>query len=179
METPIRKYPIGQQDFEYLRKNDFLYVDKTGFIYPLVTAHKQVFLSRPRRFGKSLFLSTLKYYFKGRKDLFNGLKISELEKDWTEYPVFHIEFNLEGYANLEALYQVLEKNLLKLEKIWGKETAEKTFAVRFAGLIERAAEKSGKKVVVLIDEYDKPLFATMHNKILNEEIRETLKGFYG
>ncbi|MDR1791979.1 MAG: ATP-binding protein, partial [Bacteroidales bacterium] len=153
--------------------------DKTGFIYPLVTAHKQVFLSRPRRFGKSLFLSTLKYYFKGRKDLFNGLKISELEKDWTEYPVFHIEFNLEGYANLEALYQVLEKNLLKLEKIWGKETAEKTFAVRFAGLIERAAQKSSKKVVVLVDEYDKPLFSTMHDDVLNDQMRTELKGFYG
>ncbi|MDR1793479.1 MAG: AAA family ATPase, partial [Bacteroidales bacterium] len=179
METPIRKYPIGQQDFEYLRKNDFLYYDKTGFIYPLVTAHKQVFLSRPRRFGKSLFLSTLKYYFKGRKELFNGLKISELEKDWTEYPVFHIEFNRSGFESLESLKSVLRENLEIIEEKWGETDKKEELSVRFSTLIRKAAKKSGKKVVVLIDEYDKPLFATMHNKILNEEIRETLKGFYG
>jgi hypothetical protein len=179
METQVRKYPIGQQDFKYLRENDFLYVDKTGFIYSLVTAGKQIFLSRPRRFGKSLFLSTLKHYFLGKKELFKGLKISELEKNWVEYPVFHIEFNGESYANIDSLNQALETNLSKLEKIWGRERNEKTPSSRFSGLIERAAEKTGRHVVVLIDEYDKPLLSTMDDEKLNDEFRTILKGFYG
>ncbi|MDR0604024.1 MAG: AAA family ATPase, partial [Bacteroidales bacterium] len=179
METQVRKYPIGTQDFKILRENDFLYVDKTEFLYTLVTRSRQIFLSRPRRFGKSLFLSTLKYYFLGEKELFKGLKISELEKDWIEYPVFHIEFNNESYVDIHSLNQALETNLSKLEKIWGREINEKTPSSRLSGLIERAAEKTGKRVVVLVDEYDKPLLSTMDNDKLNEEFRTALKGFYG
>ena len=179
MDTQIRKYPIGQQDFKYLRENDFLYVDKTGYLYPLVTTGKQIFLSRPRRFGKSLFLSTLKYYFLGEKELFEGLKVAGLEKEWIAYPVFHIEFNIESYIDVNSLHQALESNLSKLEKVWGKESHENTPSSRFSGLIRRAAEKTGRRVVVLVDEYDKPLLSTMNDEKLNEEYRTILKGFYG
>ncbi|MDR3183917.1 MAG: AAA family ATPase, partial [Prevotellaceae bacterium] len=179
MDTQVRKYPIGQQDFKYLRENDFLYVDKTGFLYPLVTTGKQIFLSRPRRFGKSLFLSTLKYYFLGEKELFHGLKVTELEKDWIKYPVFHIEFNIESYIDVNSLNQALESNLSILEKVWGKDITDNTYPSRFRGLIRRAAEKTGQRVVVLVDEYDKPLLATMHDEKLNEDYRTILKGFYG
>ncbi|MDR3187939.1 MAG: ATP-binding protein, partial [Prevotellaceae bacterium] len=179
METTIRKYPIGTQDFKVLREDGFLYVDKTAFLYTLVTSSRQIFLSRPRRFGKSLFLSTLKYYFLGEKKLFEGLKVAELEKDWVEYPVFHIEFNIESYTNVNSLNQALETNLSILEKIWGKESNEATPASRFAGLIRRAAAKTGRRVVVLVDEYDKPLLSTMNDEPLSEEYRNILKGFYG
>ncbi|MDR1793757.1 MAG: AAA family ATPase, partial [Bacteroidales bacterium] len=179
METPIRKYPIGTQDFETLITGGFAYVDKTEFVYALTTNHRQVFLSRPRRFGKSLFLTTLKAYFEGKKELFNGLKISELEKDWTEYPVFHIEFNRSGFSSLESLKSVLRENLAIIEKVWGETDKNEELSVRFSTLIRKAAKKSGKKVVVLVDEYDKPLFSTMHDDVLNDQMRTELKGFYG
>ena len=175
----VRKLPIGIQDFEYLRTNNFLYVDKTQYAYQLAHYGKPYFLGRPRRFGKSLFLSTLKAYFEGKKHLFEGLKIAELEKDWTEYPVFYLDFNRESYADLASFNAVLDKNLRNLEKVWGKDELDTTPAIRFSGLIERACEKSGKNVVVLIDEYDKPLISTMNKPKLNEKMREILKGFYG
>ncbi|MDR0547222.1 MAG: AAA family ATPase, partial [Dysgonamonadaceae bacterium] len=179
MATTVRKYPIGMQDFRNLREGNFVYVDKTGFVYQLATNGTQIFLSRPRRFGKSLFISTLKYYFQGKKELFEGLKIAGLEKDWVEYPVFHIEFNLEAYIDLDSLKQALETNLMRLEDEWGADERENSYASRFAGLIRRAAEKTGKRVVVLVDEYDKPLLASMHDETLNEQYRMLLKGFYG
>jgi hypothetical protein len=137
------------------------------------------FLGRPRRFGKSLFLSTLKAYFEGQKELFEGLKIAELEKEWKQYPVFYLDFNRDSYTDIESFNAVLDKNLRQLEKVWGKDKLDKTSAIRFSGLIQRACEKSGKQVVVLIDEYDKPLISTMENSKLNEDIRNILKGFYG
>jgi hypothetical protein len=173
-----RNLPIGIQDFEYLRAKNYLYVDKTQHIYPLLQG-KPYFLGRPRRFGKSLFLSTLKAFFEGKKELFEGLKIAELEKEWTKHPVFYLDFNRESYADLTSFHAVLDKNLRQLEKIWGRDKLDTTPAIRFSGLIERACEKSGQRVVVLIDEYDKPLISTMDNSILNEEIRKILKGFYG
>jgi len=176
--TTLRKLPIGIQDFEDLRTNNYLYVDKTQYIYQL-TQGKPYFLGRPRRFGKSLFLSTLKAYFEGKKELFEGLKIAELEKEWVQYPVFYLDFNRESYTDLDSFNAVLDKILRKLEKVWGKDELDTTPAIRFSGLIERACEKSGKKVVVLIDEYDKPLISTMENPTLNESIRNYLKGFYG
>ncbi|MDR1140401.1 MAG: AAA family ATPase, partial [Planctomycetaceae bacterium] len=135
-----RKLPIGIQDFEDLRTNGYLYVDKTVYVYQLKTDGKPYFLSRPRRFGKSLFLSTLKAYFLGKKELFDGLAIAELEKDWLEYPVFHIDLNVEGYINIDSLHKALDTNLMQLEKTWGKETVETTPASRFLGLIRRAYE---------------------------------------
>ena len=173
-----RKLPIGIQDFEYLRTNDFLYVDKTQHIYQLLQG-KPYFLGRPRRFGKSLFLSTLRYFFEGKKELFEGLKISELEKDWTKYPVIYLDFNRESYSNIDFFNKALDTNLSIHEERWGRVENETTPASRLIGVIRRASEKSGKKVVVLIDEYDKPLISTMNKPELNEEMREILKGFYG
>ena len=175
----MRKLPIGIQDFEYLRKDNCLYVDKTQYIYKLLQHGKPYFLGRPRRFGKSLFLSTLKAYFEGKKELFEGLKISELEKEWVKYPVFYLDFNRESYVDIDSFYAVLDSNLRQIEDIWGKDELDTTLAIRFSGLIRRACKKSGKQVVVLIDEYDKPLISTMDNSTLNEDIRKILKGFYG
>ena len=175
----MRKLPIGIQDFEYLRKENFLYVDKTQYVYQLAHYGKPYFLGRPRRFGKSLFLSTLKAYFEGEKELFEGLKLAELEKEWTEYPVIYIDFNRDGYLNIDFFNQALETNLSIYEKQWGRVENETTAASRLTGLIRRAYEKTGQRVVVLIDEYDKPLINTMENLALNDEIRTILKGFYG
>ncbi|MDR3197836.1 MAG: AAA family ATPase, partial [Planctomycetaceae bacterium] len=141
-----RKLPIGIQDFEDLRTNDYLYVDKTDYVYQLKTSGKPYFLSRPRRFGKSLFLSTLKAYFLGKKELFDGLAIAELEKDWLEYPVFYIDMNEEGFSNIDSLHNALDTNLKRLEEQWGKDETDITPASRLSGLIRRAGEKSGRKV---------------------------------
>ncbi|MDR0559519.1 MAG: AAA family ATPase, partial [Prevotellaceae bacterium] len=177
--TVIRKLPIGIQDFEKLRTGNFLYVDKTHYLYDLAESGVPCFLGRPRRFGKSLFLSTLKAYFLGKKELFDGLAIAELEKEWIEYPVFYLDFNVESYINIESLHSALDTNLNMLEARWGKDTNEKTPSARLLGLIRRANEQTNRKVVVLVDEYDKPLTGTMDNEKLNDEMREILRGFYG
>jgi hypothetical protein len=179
LANAMRKLPIGIQDFEYLRTNNFLYVDKTQYVYHLAHYGKPYFLGRPRRFGKSLFLSTLKAYFEGKKELFEGLKIAELEKEWTEYPIIYLDFNRDSYPNIDFFYKSLDTNLSIHEEKWGKIENETTPASRLIGLIHRAYEKTGQRVVVLIDEYDKPLISTMENVTLNEEIRTMLKGFYG
>jgi hypothetical protein len=175
----IRRLPIGIQDFEYLRTNNYVYVDKTQFIYQLLQHGKPYFLGRPRRFGKSLFLSTLKAYFEGKKELFEGLKIAELEEDWIKYPVIYIDFNRESYSNIDFFNKSLDTNLSIHEEIWGRVENETTPASRLIGLIRRAYNKTGQRVVVLIDEYDKPLISSMDNLDFNDEIRTILKGFYG
>jgi hypothetical protein len=175
----VRKLPVGIQDFEKLRSEEYVYVDKTTYLYQLTRTSWAYFLGRPRRFGKSLFLSTLKAYFLGKKELFEGLTIAELEKDWTEYPVFYLDLNVEGYTDLPSLYSALDTNLKGLEEHWGRNETDITPASRLFGLIRRACEKTGRKVVVLVDEYDKPLVNTLHNKAVNETMRDTLKGFYG
>jgi hypothetical protein len=176
---PTRKLPIGIQDFEDLRTNNYLYVDKTAYLYHLASMGKPYFLGRPRRFGKSLFLSTLKAYFLGKKELFDGLAIAGKEKDWTEYPVFYLDLNVEGYTDINSLYTALDTNLFRLEDVWGCREKETSPASRLSGLILRAYEKTGRKVVVLIDEYDKPLVNTLDNEDVNKAMRDTLKGFYG
>ncbi|MDR3189486.1 MAG: ATP-binding protein [Prevotellaceae bacterium] len=176
---PLRKLPIGIQDFEDLRASGYLYVDKTAYLYRLASMGKPYFLGRPRRFGKSLFLSTLKAYFLGKKELFEGLAVAELEKDWVEYPVFHLDLNVEAYINADSIYSALDTNLNYLEDRWGKSEKETTHASRFMGLIRRAYEQTGCRVVVLVDEYDKPLLGTMDNLNVNEKVRDVLKGFYG
>ncbi|MDR0543415.1 MAG: ATP-binding protein [Dysgonamonadaceae bacterium] len=175
----VRELPVGIQDFEKLRTENFLYVDKTQYIYPLTVRSRPYFLGRPRRFGKSLFLSTLKAYFLGKKELFEGLAIAEQEKEWLEYPVFYIDFNEEGYINANSLDKALDTNLKRLEAQWGKDETDATPASRFSGLIRRACEQSGRKVVVLVDEYDKPLVNTLDDPETNEAMRKVLKGFYG
>ncbi|MDR1814642.1 MAG: ATP-binding protein [Tannerella sp.] len=185
MTTPMtaatpRKMPISIQDFRKLRTEGCVYVDKTEHLHRLITRRFQVFLSRPRRFGKSLFISTLKYYFLGRKELFDGLYIANVEKEWMEYPVFHIEFVGENYsAGIDRLRSALDSNLRSLEEEWGRDEQDDSFADRFKGLIKRASKKTGRGVVVLVDEYDKPLLETMHDEALNSEVRAELKGFYG
>ena len=175
----MRKLPIGIQTFEEIRKEGYLYVDKTAFVYQLVSSGKPYFLSRPRRFGKSLFLTTLESYFQGRKDLFEGLAIEKLEKDWIAYPVLHMDLNAEKYDAPERLVSMLNRYLTVWEETWGKNSCEETPSDRFAGIIRRAYERTGRPVVVLIDEYDKPLLQALLDAPLLEEYRRTLKAFYG
>jgi hypothetical protein len=174
----LRILPIGIQSFEKMRSNNYLYVDKTAYVYRLVTTEKPYFLSRPRRFGKSLFLSTLKAYFQGKKELFEGLAIAGLEKDWTEYPVFHLDMNADKTVDMASFLSILDTNLRGLEREWGKDPDAETPAARLIGLIKRAHEQTGRKVVVLIDEYDKPLLDTIDNSELYTLIHERLGGFY-
>jgi len=175
----IRKLPIGIQDFEYLRNENFLYVDKTQYVYQLAHFGKPYFLVRPRRFGKSLFLSTLKAYFEGKKELFEGLKIAELEKDWTGYPVIYLDFNKSDYSDIRSLEVVVDDILQKYEQQYDVSFIAELLSVRFANVIAEAHKKTGKRVVVLVDEYDKPLLNSSDNPALKKEIRTMLKGFYG
>jgi hypothetical protein len=175
----LKNMPIGVQDFEKLRKGDYLYVDKTALIYQLVKSGCYYFLSRPRRFGKSMFLSTLHAYFSGKKELFEGLSIAALEKEWIEYPVLHLDLNTENYNDVEALNNKLNVALDSWEGLYGKNVAEKSFGTRFEGVIRRAYQKTGQRVVILVDEYDKPVLQAIENDRLQDTYRSILKGFYG
>ena len=189
MHEANRKLPIGIQDFASVRREGYLYVDKTEYIYRLAHNGKPYFLSRPRRFGKSLFLSTLRYYFEGKKELFQGLRIERLEKDnvdaWQEYPVFYIDFNKKNFKEDAALEDVLNEHLTHWEVLYGNEYQEKSLDERFRYLIERAYQKTGKEVVVLVDEYDKPLLEggnteqIEHNKAVFKGFFSTLKSYDG
>ena len=174
-----QKLPIGIQSFEDLRNKGFKYVDKTAIVYKLVTEGKYYFLSRPRRFGKSLMLNTLESYFLGKRELFEGLAIAELEHDWTEYPVLHLDLNTQKYDSLEALSTLLDEEVTKWERIYGKDESESAIGRRFQGIIRRACEKTGRQVVILVDEYDKPMLQAIGKPELQEAYRATLKGFYG
>lgn len=172
------KYPIGIQDFEKLRTNGYSYVDKSRFVYKLATEGEYYFLSRPRRFGKSLFLSTLEAYFQGKKELFEGLAIYDLETEWKKYPIFHIDLNTANFREKDSLYTVLNDYLTTWESKYGTRESEATLALRFKGVIARAAEKEGRGVVILIDEYDKPILQTMRDPELQAKHRAQLKAFY-
>ena len=183
-----RKLPIGVQSFKVLRDDRYLYVDKTKYIAQLVASGRVYFLSRPRRFGKSLFLSTLAAYFLGQKELFKGLYLEKAEEEqaefeqraaWEAYPVLYLDFNTGNYIESDELGMNLNGHLCKWEKLYGVEPSEQNFALRFAGVITRACQQTGKQVVILVDEYDKPLLQTMGvNETLNEQYRNTLKAFY-
>lgn len=172
------KYPIGIQDFKDLQRNGYAYVDKTNFVYKLADEGKYYFLSRPRRFGKSLFLSTLEAYFQGKKELFEGLAIYDLETEWKKYPIFHIDLNTANFREKDSLYMVLNDYLTTWESKYGARESEATLALRFKGVIARAAEKEGCGVVILIDEYDKPILQTLRDPELQAEHRAQLKAFY-
>ena len=172
------KYPIGIQDFEKLRTKGYSYVDKSRFVYKLATEGEYYFLSRPRRFGKSLFLSTLEAYFQGKKELFEGLAIYDLETEWKKYPIFHIDLNTANFREKDSLYTVLNDYLTTWECKYGTRESEATLALRFKGVIARAAEKEGCGVVILIDEYDKPILQTLRDPELQAEHRAQLKAFY-
>ena len=172
------KYPIGIQDFVKLRQGGFAYVDKTKFVYKLADEGSYYFLSRPRRFGKSLFLSTLEAYFHGRKELFEGLAIYDMEKEWKSHPIFYIDLNTANFRDENSLYEVLNSHVSVWEEMYGAREYETTLALRFKGVIARAAEKEGRGVVILIDEYDKPILQTLRNEELQERHRSLLKSFY-
>ena len=183
MKQAIRNLPIGIQSFEKLRMNNCIYVDKTAFIYKLVHTNVPYFLSRPRRFGKSLLLSTLKAYWEGRKDLFKGLKIEELEKDnenaWEPYPVFYLDFNTGNYKEDMALEGILEEHLVNWEEQYGlKPGSEQSLPLRFKKVIRAAKDQTGRGCVILVDEYDKAMLETMENEALLEHNKETFKGFF-
>ena len=183
------KYPIGIQSFEQIREDGYVYVDKTALVYELVSKGKIYFLSRPRRFGKSLLVSTLENYFLGRKELFRGLAIDSLEKEWAEYPVFHLDFNGVNFTDPGALEETIQSFLCDAEKEFDIKTEKKQFGLRFNDILEVAHEKKGKRAVVLIDEYDKPLLDVMDSGkgaqvaegnvvTIEDNNREILKGFY-
>ena len=173
------KYPIGIQSFEKIRLGEYTYVDKTALIHQLVNTSNYYFLSRPRRFGKSLLISTLEAYFQGKKELFTGLAVERLEKDWIKYPILHLDLNIEKYDTPESLDNILEKSLTAWEKLYGAEPSERSFSLRFAGIIERACKQAGQRVVILVDEYDKPMLQAIGNEELQKQFRNTLKPFYG
>lgn len=172
------KYPIGIQDFDKIINEGYTYVDKTELIYKLVHEGSYYFLSRPRRFGKSLLMSTLEAYFSGKRELFKDLAIEKLEEDWTAYPVLHLDLNTGKYNSKDSLTHALDDFLSRLEANYGTFHSEKTLELRFMGIIERIYHKTGKPVVILVDEYDKPLLQSINNKELQEDFRATLKAFY-
>lgn len=186
--TIPRKLSIGVQSFKVLRNDRYLYVDKSEYIAQLVASGRVYFLSRPRRFGKSLFLSTLAAYFLGQKELFKGLYLEKAEEElsaqenraaWLEYPVLYLDFNTENYSDKQSMHSILHSHLSRWEKQYGADTADQTFSSRFKGVIQQAYQQTGKQVVILVDEYDKPLLQTMGvNETLNEDYRNTLKAFY-
>ena len=172
-------YPIGIQNFEDLRRNEFAYVDKTHHIHRLASTGKYYFLSRPRRFGKSLLVSTMEAYFKGKKDLFEGLAMEQLETDWTEYPVLHLDLNASKYMYPEDLIAVLTRHLDNWEKEYGIVSRYSDLESRFVDVINAVCEKTGRQVVILIDEYDKPIVNNLNKKELSDYYRAVLQGFYG
>ena len=172
-------YPIGIQNFEKIRKGGYFYIDKTALIYQLVKTGSYYFLSRPRRFGKSLLISTLEAYFQGKRELFEGLAMEKLEKEWITYPVLHLDLNTEKYDTPESLENKLNGALVEWEKIYGAEPSEKSLAMRFEGIIKRACRQEGLSVVILVDEYDKPMLQAIGDDALQKSFRNTLKAFYG
>lgn len=173
------KYPIGIQNFAELREGGYLYIDKTAYISRLFNG-KYYFLSRPRRFGKSLLLSTMEAYYKGRRDLFKGLALDTLTDDWDPHPVLHLDLNNGTYESVEGLYEILNAHFSEWEKEYEVEYNKDIFShsLRLRAIIKSAKEKTGKKVVILIDEYDKPLLSSFANEDLADKFRATLKSVY-
>ena len=174
-----RKLPIGIQSFEKIRTGDFIYIDKTDLVYQLVSTNSPYFFSRPRRFGKSLLMSTIEAYFQGKKELFSGLAMESLEKDWKKYPVLHLDLNARNYDSKEALIAILNQHLEKWETMYGDEKKERSPEERFSYLLGKIHDTTGFQAVVLIDEYDKPLLQTIGNRELQDSYKNILKAFYG
>ena len=172
------KYPVDTDQFQRIREDGKVYVDKTGMMYSLVNKYQYVFLARPRRFGKSLLCNTFKAYFQGQKELFEGLKIMELEKEWKTYPVLH--FTMSGLKNLKVseAKTKLGNFIADYERLYGRNTEEETPGARFRGLIHRACEKTGERVVVILDEYDAPVMRLLYDTMQLEEMRMMLREFY-
>lgn len=171
-------YPIGIQNFEKIRTEDFLYVDKTAAIYKLAKEGRYYFLSRPRRFGKSLLVSTMEAYFSGRKELFSGLAIEKLEAEWKQHPVLHLDLSGVSYTDESVLERVLSDKLAKWETLYGAVNTSDILGLRFKEVIEAAYNKTGNQVAILIDEYDKPIIDNLGNEPTLSHLRSTLQGFY-
>ena len=172
------RYPVDTDQFRLIREKGLVYVDKTDMVYDLVNRYNYVFLSRPRRFGKSLLCNTFKAYFEGRKELFEGLKIMELEKEWKKHPVLH--FTMSGLKNctIPEARSALELYISDYERLYGRNMAEETPGKRFRGLIHRACEQTGEKVVVILDEYDSPVMRLLYDTEQLEAMRMMLREFY-
>ena len=168
----------GNEEFRNAAIHSKIYVDKSGIINYTngLIGTMQAFIcnSRPRRFGKSLLISTLEAYFQGKKELFAGLAVERLEKDWIKYPILHLDLNIEKYDTSESLDNILDKSLTAWEKLYGAEPSERSFSLRFAGIIERACKQAGQRVVILVDEYDKPMLQAIGNEELQKKFRDLL-----
>lgn len=175
----IMLYPIGIQSFETIRKNGYVYIDKTDHIWRLATTGQYYFLSRPRRFGKSLLISTMEAYFSGKSELFDGLKIAALEKEWIKYPVLRLDLSGASYNSLQVLKSKLQAFLKFYENLYSLESSEPVESVRFESLIEAIYQKTGLPIVLLIDEYDKPILDNLQNDDTSESLRSALQGFFG
>jgi len=171
-------YPIGIQTFADIRNNEYVYIDKTALMHRLAATGKYYFLSRPRRFGKSLLVSTMEAYFSGKRELFKGLAVDSLEKNWVEYPVLHLDFSGKSYDSADVLSKVFDDVLCKWEEEYGSINRSDVPGLRFGNIIEAAYKKTGRQVVILIDEYDKPIIDNLTRPELRESFREQLQGFY-
>ena len=179
MEEEIRRYPIGIQTFQNIIEGNYIYVDKTKYIADFrKRGMKYVFLSRPRRFGKSLFASTLHAYFEGRKELFEGLAVSEYEKEWVRHPVLHFDMSTAKHMDKKGLLSELNLKLRQYEKIYGREEGAENPNQRLEFMVKRAYETTGQKVVLIIDEYDAPLLDVVHEKDNLHELRLVMQNFY-
>ena len=179
MEEIVNKYPVGIQTFENIREGNYLYVDKTKYIVDFrKKGMKYIFLSRPRRFGKSLFASTLQAYFEGRKELFEGLAIADYEKEWVKHPVLHFDLSGAKHVDTDALLEYLNFILLPYEKKYGKGEGESAPNLRLMGIVQRAYQQTGQKVAVIIDEYDAPLLDVVHEKENLAQLRLIMQNFY-
>lgn len=178
MEKGFKRFPIGIQTFSEIVTENYVYVDKTGYVHDLATSYKYVFLSRPRRFGKSLLSSTFHSYFEGRKELFDGLEAGRLNAEWRKHPVFHFDMSTAKHLNEEQLTGELSLQLLGYEKIYGKGEGETFVNQRLTGLVKRAVEQTGEKAVIIIDEYDAPLLDVMNDKERLPSMRQIMRNFY-
>ena len=173
-----RRYPIGIQTFSEIIREGYVYVDKTDLVWHLAHYAKYIFLSRPRRFGKSLLITTLESYFQGKKELFEGLKIMSLEQEWAQYPVLHLDLSGAKHMPPDKIREELNNMLAPYEKVYGENPRETTPGMRLGGLIDRAYEQTGKQVAVIIDEYDAPLLDVLHEDTMLKEVREVMQEFY-
>ncbi len=173
------RYPVDTDQFQEIREQGMLYVDKTDMVYDLVSKYKYVFLARPRRFGKSLLCNTFKAYFQGQKELFEGLKVMELEKEWNTFPVLHFDMSImRNCTNLDGYREALADMLGRYEKLYGATKEAEEFGTRFHQLLRHIHDTLGQKVVVIIDEYDTPMMRNLYNEEILESLRTMLRGFY-
>ena len=175
----LKQFPIGMQDFAQIRRNGYYYVDKTKLVHKMTHTSRFYFLSRPRRFGKSLLVSTLKCYFEGRKDLFEGLAMEKLETEWRQHPVFHVSFSINKYNDMNSLRVTLNNILSEWEKLYGvSNRSGNEWGPRFSDVLKAAHEQTGAEPVVLVDEYDAPLLDTMDDPDLQLKLKQEMRKFF-